>query len=90
LLKENNDKNNITWNGKIASIDIPSGWDVNKGKCLSNFVPDVLISLTLPKLASLEFNGIHYLAGRFVPKKLLNEMNIKYFDYPDRNLFVKF
>jgi NAD(P)H-hydrate repair Nnr-like enzyme with NAD(P)H-hydrate epimerase domain len=40
----------------VASVDIPSGWDVEDGpdgdSCIQ---PDVLISLTAPKLAARHF-----------------------------------
>ena len=52
----------------VISVDIPSGWDVEKGNTLGLFEPDYLISLTLPKLGVKEFKGVHYLGGRFVPK----------------------
>ena len=52
----------------IASIDIPSGWDVDKGNVHKLFTPEILISLTLPKLCAQDFQGAHYLGGRFVPE----------------------
>ena len=61
---------------KIASVDIPSGWDIEKGNVNNTFTPDLLISLTLPKLCSLDFKGIHYLGGRFVPPSLYQKLNI--------------
>ena len=52
----------------IISIDIPSGWDVEKGDAQNTgFVPDVLISLTAPKEGVRGFKGRHFLGGRFVP-----------------------
>ncbi|SPP78048.1 NAD(P)H-hydrate epimerase [Drosophila guanche] len=56
----------------IASVDIPSGWDVEKGKqSESDFQPQLLISLTAPKLCAKHFKGEHhYLGGRFVPPAL--------------------
>lgn len=52
----------------VASIDIPSGWDVEKGNIHGVGVePDTLISLTLPKMCARTFKGSkHYLGGRFV------------------------
>lgn len=66
----------------IVSVDIPSGWDVERGKMavdvknlegegatkFEGLEPDVLISLTAPKLGVKEFRGRHYLGGRFVSK----------------------
>ncbi|NWU73752.1 NNRE epimerase, partial [Pterocles burchelli] len=50
-----------------ASIDIPSGWDVEKGKA-DGLPPHMLISLTAPKKAATPPAGrYHFLGGRFVP-----------------------
>ena len=62
---------------KIISVDIPSGFDIDKGNIFDTFIPKGLISLTLPKLCSKTFKGEHYLGGRFVPKKLFEKFNIK-------------
>ncbi|KAJ3227620.1 NAD(P)H-hydrate epimerase [Clydaea vesicula] len=58
----------------IASIDIPSGYDVEKGNTDNLFVPALLISLTCPKLGVKNFKGRHFLGGRFIP----NELEVKY------------
>lgn len=55
----------------IFSIDIPSGWDVEKGNIEKMYEPKYLISLTLPKEVAKFFTGKHYLGGRFIPKCLL-------------------
>lgn len=53
----------------IVSVDIPSGWDVEKGNDAGlGLEPDVLISLTAPKEGSRSFKGRHFLGGRFVTK----------------------
>lgn len=53
----------------IVSVDIPSGWNVEKGDDLAvGLHPDVLVSLTAPKLGVQSFKGRHFLGGRFVPK----------------------
>lgn len=70
----------------MVSVDIPSGWDVEKGKIpfpvkdvnattsggkekeFEGLDPDVLVSLTAPKQGAKEFNGRHFLGGRFVSK----------------------
>ena len=58
----------------LLSVDIPSGWNVEEGPGKSGadaLQPDVLISLTAPKLCAQYFKGsAHYLGGRFVPPKL--------------------
>lgn len=52
----------------IVSVDIPSGWDIELGDPNQTyFKPEVLISLTMPKLGSKTFDGIHLLGGRFLP-----------------------
>ena len=52
----------------VVSVDIPSGWDVEKGDEGGRGVqPDMLVSLTAPKLGVKGYNGVHYLGGRFVP-----------------------
>ncbi len=53
----------------IVSVDIPSGWDVEKGNAAGvGLDPDVLVSLTAPKEGAREFKGRHFLGGRFVTK----------------------
>ena len=79
----------------ILSIDIPSGWDVEKGKIsvtvrdvarddvdngdkvFEGLEPDVLISLTAPKLGVKNFKGRHFLGGRFVSKYVLRYSFLK-------------
>jgi len=53
----------------IASVDVPSGWDVELGDTAEVGIhPQMLISLTAPKLCAKFFTGKHYVGGRFVPK----------------------
>lgn len=72
----------------IFSIDIPSGWDVENGPITSNttekaITPDLLISLTAPKLCAKHFNGEHhYLGGRFVPPDLQTKYQLNLINYP--------
>ncbi|KAM9001048.1 NAD(P)H-hydrate epimerase [Sarcophilus harrisii] len=66
----------------IASIDIPSGWDVEKGNP-DGIRPDLLISLTAPKKAASLFKGrYHYLGGRFVPSALEKKYQLNLPPYP--------
>ncbi|XP_001354421.4 NAD(P)H-hydrate epimerase [Drosophila pseudoobscura] len=67
----------------IASVDIPSGWDVEKGKQSEcDFEPKLLISLTAPKLCAEHFKGEHhYLGGRFVPPALQRKYQLNLPDY---------
>ena len=56
----------------IVSVDIPSGWDVERGNAEGvGLNPDVLVSLTAPKEGAKYFTGRHFLGGRFVPKYVL-------------------
>ena len=68
---------------KLVSVDIPSGWDVELGppkKGSSPHVPflnpDMLVSLTAPKLSAKFFDKIHYLGGRFVPPDIAKKYGI--------------
>jgi len=82
----------------IASVDIPSGWDVETGPpevvegesetpCLE---PDLLISLTAPKKCASKFTGKHhYLGGRFVPKRLVAKYDLDLPVYPGSESCVK-
>lgn len=68
----------------ILSVDIPSGWDVERGRqkletepddqgkveIIDTFVPDALISLTAPKEGVREYQGKHWLGGRFIPEQV--------------------
>ncbi|KAJ2214294.1 hypothetical protein EV179_003073 [Coemansia sp. RSA 487] len=66
----------------IVSVDIPSGWDVEQGDVNGvGLNPDMLISLTAPKICARMFNGrYHYLGGRFVPPDMASDLNLP--DYP--------
>ncbi|KAL3671877.1 hypothetical protein V7S43_002545 [Phytophthora oleae] len=77
----------------IVSIDIPSGWHVEKGNEDGvGLEPKMLISLTAPKLCAKFFTGpdkVHYVGGRFVPKLLAEEFNLELPDYPGVDQCVK-
>lgn len=65
------------------SVDIPTGWNVDGGdEANTGFTPDVLISLTAPKLAAKKFKGRHFVGGRFVPPKLSKKYGIQMPPYP--------
>eukprot|EP00916_Digyalum_oweni_P016472 GHVL01027035.1.p1 GENE.GHVL01027035.1~~GHVL01027035.1.p1 ORF type:complete len:258 (-),score=19.36 GHVL01027035.1:541-1314(-) len=59
----------IQHKGPIVSVDIPSGWDVERGDTHNTgFRPACLISLTAPKMCAIHFEGnFHFIGGRFVP-----------------------
>ncbi|KAM9383891.1 NAD(P)H-hydrate epimerase isoform 1-T2 [Pholidichthys leucotaenia] len=66
----------------IASIDIPSGWDVEQGSP-DGLQPDMLISLTAPKKSASLFKGrYHFLGGRFVPPGLEKKYQLNLPQYP--------
>ncbi|KAH8275090.1 hypothetical protein KR018_011348 [Drosophila ironensis] len=75
----------------IASVDIPSGWDVEQGKLNEcDLEPALLISLTAPKLCARHFKGqYHYLGGRFVPPALQRKYELDLPAYPGNDLCVK-
>jgi len=67
----------------IFSIDIPSGWDVEKGDPEGGLRPDGLISLTAPKKCARLFRGrFHWLGGRFVPPALEAKYKLDLPAYP--------
>ncbi|XP_046874519.1 NAD(P)H-hydrate epimerase isoform X2 [Hypomesus transpacificus] len=73
----------------VASIDIPSGWDVEKGNS-GGLQPDMLISLTAPKKSAMFFQGrYHYLGGRFVPQSLERKYQLNLPQYPDTDCVYK-
>lgn len=75
----------------ICSIDIPSGWDVEKGCPESGGLqPEMLISLTAPKLCAQSFKGKHhFLGGRFVPPSLSEKYGLDLPSYPGTDCCVK-
>jgi len=68
----------------VMSVDIPSGWDVEKGDTTggSGLQPEALISLTAPKKAAAFFRGRHFLGGRFVPPGIVEKYNLQLPEYP--------
>ncbi|XP_014212096.1 NAD(P)H-hydrate epimerase [Copidosoma floridanum] len=74
----------------ICSIDIPSGWNVESGPPQEDGIePEMLVSLTAPKLCAKSFNGkYHYLGGRFVPKNLEMAHKLNLPKYPETDLVV--
>ncbi|PWZ02196.1 YjeF N-terminal domain-like protein [Testicularia cyperi] len=66
----------------IISVDIPSSWDVEQGNINKAFTPSVLISLTAPKLGSANFQGRHFLGGRFISEDLEAKFDLQLPDYP--------
>lgn len=76
----------------IASVDIPSGWNVETGPVdkEDSIKPDLLISLTAPKLCARYFTGTyHYLGGRFVPPSLQEKYQLNLIEYPGTSTVVR-
>ncbi|KIJ05817.1 hypothetical protein PAXINDRAFT_92917, partial [Paxillus involutus ATCC 200175] len=74
----------------IVSVDIPSGWDVEKGNEEGmGIVPDVLVSLTAPKEGVRSFKGRHFLGGRFVPKAMEEKFQLNLPEYPGFDQIVE-
>ena len=85
-------RNLIQTTTPLCSIDIPSGWDVETGPVdeEKSLKPEMLISLTAPKLCAEKFHGkFHYLGGRFVPNSLANKYNLNLPPYPSTQCFVR-
>eukprot|EP00005_Dracoamoeba_jomungandri_P008817 CAMPEP_0174275966 /NCGR_PEP_ID=MMETSP0439-20130205/60125_1 /TAXON_ID=0 /ORGANISM="Stereomyxa ramosa, Strain Chinc5" /LENGTH=251 /DNA_ID=CAMNT_0015368147 /DNA_START=320 /DNA_END=1076 /DNA_ORIENTATION=+ len=74
----------------IVCVDVPSGWDVDKGNIHGIGITKVemVISLTAPKLCVKEFKGVHYLGGRFVPPDLQKKYNLNLPPYPSTDQVV--
>ncbi|GIL79486.1 hypothetical protein Vretimale_18369 [Volvox reticuliferus] len=78
----------------IVSVDIPSGWHVELGDSEAapgtTLLPDMLVSLTAPKLCARYFKGAHhYLGGRFVPPAVSNRFHLRLPAYPGTSMCVR-
>ena len=68
----------------MKKIYLKIGWDVEQGYSEGMLEPELLISLTAPKLGSKCFKGkYHFLGGRFVPLALQEKYNLNLPEYPD-------
>ncbi|KAF8272795.1 YjeF N-terminal domain-like protein [Lactarius quietus] len=74
----------LEWAGiPIVSVDIPSGWDVERGDAAGlGLHPNVLVSLTAPKEGVRAFAGRHFLGGRFVSRALEERYELNLPAYP--------
>ena len=74
----------------IVSVDVPSGWNVDEGPPslaegdgegdaggMVVLRPDVLVSLTAPKLCSRGFEGTHFVGGQFLPPHVAEKYGIR-------------
>ncbi|CAI2378050.1 unnamed protein product [Moneuplotes crassus] len=73
----------------IASIDVPSGWNVDEGNVNGTFTPSMVISLTAPKKCMEGFTGAHYIGGRFVPKPIIDKYSITLPEYSGLDQFAR-
>lgn len=66
-----------------------AGWDIEKGD-EEGLKPELLISLTAPKLCAKLFTGKHhFLGGRFVPKTLEQKYDLNLPPYPGTDCVVE-
>ncbi|XP_039908808.1 yjeF N-terminal domain-containing 3 isoform X2 [Simochromis diagramma] len=72
----------------IASVDVPSGWDVEE-RSQDGINPEVLISLTAPKKCATSFTGKHFLAGRFLPYDIQKKYELNLPDFPGTDCLVE-
>ncbi|CAI9112524.1 OLC1v1012984C5 [Oldenlandia corymbosa var. corymbosa] len=75
----------------IVSVDIPSGWHVEEGDSSGDGIkPDMLVSLTAPKLCAKMFSGPHhFLGGRFVPPPIVEKFKLQLPAYPGTSMCVR-
>lgn len=75
----------------VVSVDIPSGWHVEAGdEGGQGLRPDMLVSLTAPKLCAKQFAGrYHYLGGRFVPPAIRHRFRLQLPAYPGTSQCVR-
>ena len=73
------------------SVDVPSGWHVEKGDVNGvGLMPSLLISLTAPKVCARHFEGrFHYLGGRFVPQAVQDKYQLNLPPYPGLDSVVE-
>jgi len=74
----------------VASIDVPSGWDVQQGDTAgTGLKPDMLISLTAPKECARGFKGRHHiLGGRFIPPAISKRFGLHLPPFPSTEQIV--
>lgn len=78
------------FNIPIVSVDVPSGWNVDEGDVSGlGFLPDVLISLTAPKLCSKTFKGRHFCGGRFLTPALADKYGLRMPPYSGTSQYME-
>ncbi|ETO25666.1 hypothetical protein RFI_11471, partial [Reticulomyxa filosa] len=70
----------------VVAVDLPSGWDVDKGKLDGKdsiaLNPSMIVSLSAPKKCTLSWEGVHYVGGRFLTPDVIEKYQVKLPDYP--------
>ncbi|KAK6277773.1 hypothetical protein POUND7_018096 [Theobroma cacao] len=91
LVHLNNYKQRQQKSPVIVSVDIPSGWHVEEGDVNGEGIkPDMLVSLTAPKLCAKKFSGPHhFLGGRFVPPSIAEKYKLHLPPYPGTSMCVR-
>lgn len=80
---------------RLASVDVPSGWDVNDGPQAGApaLAPHCVVSLTAPKPFARRLGAAtsHWLGGRFVPPALARRFDIEAYEqlYPSSEQVVR-
>lgn len=64
---------NIRFHKNVISIDVPSGYDIDKEED-NDFVPRHVISLVAPKICTKRCNSV-YITRCFVPKQIYDDEN---------------
>jgi len=74
----------------IVALDVPSGWDIDKGDIHGIGIrePQLLVSLATPKLCARSFKGTHYLGGRFIPPCMDKKYRLNLPPYPGNEQVV--
>lgn len=77
----------------IIAVDVPSGWSVNgpsKGDTgQTEYLPQVLVSLTAPKPCARHYKGRHFVGGRFLPPAMAEKYGIRTPAYPRTDQVVE-
>ena len=67
----------------LLAVDVPSGWHVDEGDIHeTGYLPDVLVSLTAPKLCAQNYPRRHFVGGRFLPPAVADKYRIRMPAYP--------
>lgn len=75
--------------GPVISVDVPSGWEIDSGNHEGIFEPACVVSLGVPKKCMIGYKGLHFLGGRFMPKKLLGRYGIALAGYQGSSQFTE-